>query len=53
MADLYTFFALVDVPFRGRHIELIRTFDLASVCMAVDLPVVSLCISPGLEPEQR
>lgn len=36
----------------ANHTELIRMFDLASVCMPVDLPVVTLCIYPGLEPQQ-
>lgn len=36
----------------ANHTELIRMFDLASVCISVDLPVVTLCIYPGLEPQQ-
>lgn len=55
VAYLYTFFALWMFPSgvaTANHIELIRMFDLATVCMAVDLPVVTLCISPGVEPEQ-
>lgn len=55
VAYFYIFFSFWKFPSgvaTANHTELIRMFDLASVCMPVDLPVVTLCIYPGLEPQQ-